>query len=78
MAKYLDAFCGFRDEVRSLARAKADPSDILVACDKGITTECALGYQEIIFGSPQVCFAYSSSRSYMSMRAQFDNLDAVS
>ncbi|GMH38778.1 hypothetical protein BSKO_06662 [Bryopsis sp. KO-2023] len=34
MAKYLDAFCGFRDEVRALARAKAEPSSILSACDK--------------------------------------------
>lgn len=35
MAKYLDAFCGFRDEVRQLARAAAEPSAILKSCDKG-------------------------------------------
>lgn len=31
---YLDVFAAFRDEVRSLARGKADPKDILTACDR--------------------------------------------
>ena len=31
---YLDTFAAFRDEVRSLARAKAEPKDILAACDR--------------------------------------------
>lgn len=42
MAKYLDAFCGFRDEVRQLARAAADPFAILGACDKGTMVNIAL------------------------------------
>eukprot|EP00195_Chlamydomonas_chlamydogama_P001473 CAMPEP_0202920984 /NCGR_PEP_ID=MMETSP1392-20130828/77139_1 /ASSEMBLY_ACC=CAM_ASM_000868 /TAXON_ID=225041 /ORGANISM="Chlamydomonas chlamydogama, Strain SAG 11-48b" /LENGTH=790 /DNA_ID=CAMNT_0049614513 /DNA_START=176 /DNA_END=2548 /DNA_ORIENTATION=+ len=33
-ASYLDAFSAFRDEVRSLARAKAEPKEILAACDR--------------------------------------------
>jgi hypothetical protein len=33
-ASYLDAFAAFRDEVRTLARSKADLKDILAACDK--------------------------------------------
>ncbi|KAG1654827.1 hypothetical protein FOA52_009108 [Chlamydomonas sp. UWO 241] len=33
-ASYLDTFAAFRDEVRSLARAKAEPKDILAVCDR--------------------------------------------
>lgn len=33
-AKYLDAFAAFRDKVRGLAKAKADPGQILAACDR--------------------------------------------
>jgi hypothetical protein len=30
----LDAFAAFRDEVRALAKAKADPGDVAAACDR--------------------------------------------
>eukprot|EP00798_Chlamydomonas_sp_ICE-L_P027085 gene27085-biopygen836 len=33
-AGYLDAFAAFRDEVRSLARTKADPKETMTACDR--------------------------------------------
>lgn len=33
VAGVLDAFCGFRDEVRSLARKNAAGSEFLTACD---------------------------------------------
>ena len=34
VASYLDAFAAFRDEIRTLARSKAELKDILSACDK--------------------------------------------
>lgn len=33
-ARYLDAFAAFRDEVRSMAKAKAEPAAMLAACDR--------------------------------------------
>lgn len=33
-AQYLDAFAAFRDGVRGLAKAKAEPAQILAACDR--------------------------------------------
>ena len=35
-AKYLDAFAAFRDSIRGLAKAKADPGQILAACDRSV------------------------------------------
>jgi cysteinyl-tRNA synthetase len=34
VAGYLDAFAAFRDEVRSLAKAKAPAGELLAACDR--------------------------------------------
>jgi len=34
VAPFLDLFASFRDEVRSLSRAKAPPTDLLAACDR--------------------------------------------
>lgn len=39
-AKYLDAFAAFRDRVRGLAKAKADPRQILDACDRCDAESC--------------------------------------
>lgn len=33
LAPYLDSICAFRDQVRSLVRAKAEPGEVLRACD---------------------------------------------
>ncbi len=33
-ARYLDAFAAFRDDVRALAKAKAEPREVLAACDR--------------------------------------------
>lgn len=34
LAPYLDSICGFRDKVRTLVRAKAEPGEVLRACDE--------------------------------------------
>lgn len=33
-AAYLDAFAAFRDEVRALAKAKAEHKELMAACDR--------------------------------------------
>lgn len=33
-ARYLDAFAAFRDDVRALAKARAEPREVLAACDR--------------------------------------------